>query len=138
MGLALYSRRVVGWAFGTERNPALARAALQRARPPRRPKPGLLHHSDHGCQSASADYRAPLAAHGLVARMSRSGNPYDPAAMESFYATLKRDGLPRHDLATRAEGRAVPFAYLETFYNRERSHSALGFKSPVAFEQQLN
>jgi putative transposase len=136
--LDLYSRRVVGWAFGTELTAALARAALQMALHHRRPPAGLLHHSDRGCQYASADYRALLVAHGLVASMSRTGNPYDNAAMESFYSTLKIECLHRQELATRAEARAVAFDYIETFYNRGRIHSALGYKCPVDFEQQLN
>ena len=84
-----------------------------------------MHHSDRGCQYASADYRVLLTAHGLVASMSRTGNPYDNAAMESFYSTLKIECLHRHKLATRAQAQAVTFDYLETFYNRERIHSAL-------------
>lgn len=136
--LDLYSRRVVGWAFGTALNTALARAALQMALAHRRPPAGLLHHSDRGCQYASADYRALLAAHGLEASMSRTGNPYDNAAMESFYSTLKTECLHRQELVTRAEGKAVTFDYIETFYNRGRLHSALGYKSPVDFEQQHN
>lgn len=136
--LDLYSRRVVGWAFGPARNTALARAALRMALTPRRPQPGLLQHSDRGCQYASADYRALLAAHGLAASMSRTGNPDDNAARESFYSTLKTECLHRQELGTRAEGRAVTFDYIETFYNRGRLHSALGYKSPVDFEQQRN
>ena len=136
--LDLYSRRVVGWAFSTELNTALALAALRMALTQRRPKAGLLHHSDRGSQYASADYRATLAAAGLVASMSRSGNPYDNAAMESFYSTLKIECLHRQERTTGAAIQAVTFDYLEVFYNRERSHSALGYKSPVDFEQQLN
>lgn len=136
--LDLYSRRVVGWAFGPALTTALARAALQMAVSHRRPEAGLLHHSDRGCQYASADYRALLAAHGLKASMSRTGNPYDNAAMESFYATLKIECLHRQKLVTKAQAQAVTFDYIETFYNRERLHSALGYKSPVDFEQQLN
>jgi putative transposase len=136
--LDLYSRRVVGWAFGPALTTALARAALQMALCHRRPAAGLLHHSDRGSQYASADYRVLLTAHGLVASMSRTGNPYDNAAMESFYSTLKIECLHRHKLATRAQAQAVTFDYLETFYNRERIHSALGYKSPVDFENQTN
>ena len=136
--LDLYSRRVVGWAFGTELTAVLARAALQMALHHRRPQAGLLHHSDRGCQYASADYRALLATHGLVASMSRTGNPYDNAAMESFYSTLKIECLHRQELTTRAEARAVTFDFIEAFYNRGRSHSALGYKSPVDFENQTN
>ena len=136
--LDLYSRRVVGWAFGPALTTALARAALQMALRHRRPEAGLLHHSDRGSQYASADYRALLTGHGLEASMSRSGNPYDNAAMESFYSTLKIECLHRQKLATRAQAQAVTFDYIETFYNRERLHSALGYKSPVDFEQQLS
>ena len=136
--LDLYSRRVVGWAFGSELTATLARAALQMALQHRQPRAGLLHHSDRGSQYASAEYRALLATHDLVASMSRTGNPYDNAAMESFYSTLKIECLHRHELATRAEAQAVAFDYIEAFYNRERIHSALGYKSPVDFEQQLN
>ena len=136
--LDLYSRRVVGWAFGPALTAALARAALQMALHHRRPQAGLLHHSDRGCPYASADYRALLAAHGLVASMSRTGNPYDNAAMESFYSTFKIECLHRQEFAGRVQAQAVAFDYIETFYNRERLHSALGYKSPVDFEQQLN
>ena len=133
-----HSRRVVGWAFGVGLTSALAVAALGMALRQRHPARGVLHHSDRGCQYASADYRAYLSQHGLVPSMSRSGNPYDNAAMESFYSTLKIECLHRQDFATRAEAQAVAFDYIETFYNRERFHSALGYKSPVDFEQPLN
>lgn len=133
-----YSRRVVGWAFSATLNTDLALAALRMAVAHRRPPAGLLHHSDRGSQYASAAYRAELAAHGLVASMSRSGNPYDNAAMESFYSTLKTEWLAQHPLSAPAETQAECFAYLEGFYNRRRRHSALGYQSPVDFEQQLN
>jgi transposase InsO family protein len=136
--LDLYSRRVVGWAFGPRLDTALALAALRMAVPQRRPAPGLLHHSDRGCQYARADYRAALEAHGLVASMSRPGHPHDHAAMESFYATLKIECRHREDFATRAQAQAAAFDYLETFYNRRRLHSALGYMSPVDFELQLH
>jgi putative transposase len=136
--LDLYSRRVVGWAFSHQLNTALALAALRMALVQRRPSPGLLHHSDRGCQYASDAYRAELEAHGLVASMSRAGNPYDNAAMESLYATLKTECLHRLPLASPADTQAHVFDYLEVFYNRERLHSALGYNSPVDFEQQLH
>ena len=103
----------------------LARAELQRDLHHRRPRAGLLQHSDRGCQYASADYRALLRAHGVVASMSRTGNPSDHAARESFYPTLKIECRHRQEMATRAEAQAVTFDYLETFYNRQRIHSAL-------------
>ena len=134
----LYSRCVVGWAFGPELTAGLGRSALQMALRHRRPRPGLMHHSDRGSQYASADYRALLCAHGLVASMSRPGNPYDNAAMESFYSTLKIECLHRQEFARRDQAQAAAFDYIETFYNRGRLHSALGYKSPVDFEQQTN
>jgi transposase InsO family protein len=136
--LDLCSRRVVGWAFAPELNTALALAALRMALAQRRPGRGLLHHSDRGSQYASAAYRAELAAHGLVASMSRTANPYDNAAMESFYATLKTECLHQQPPVSAADTQDRVFEYLEVFYNRERLHSALGYKSPVDFEQQLN
>lgn len=93
-----YSRRVVGWAFSAQIDTALALAALRMALTQRRPPAGLLHHSDLGSQYASAAYRAELAAHGLVASMSRAGNPYDNAVLESFYSTLKTEWLAPHPL----------------------------------------
>ena len=132
--LDLHSRKVVGWAFAQSLHTALPLAALRMALGQRRPARGLLHHSDRGCQYASTEYRSLLHAHGLKASMSRTGNPYDNAAVESFFSTLKTECLPRHSLATRREAQAVAFDYIETFYNRTRLHSALGYHSPVDFE----
>ena len=140
--LDLWSRRVVGWAAAPTLHAALAIDALRMALRQRRPPPGLLHHSDRGVQYASASYRALLAAAGLEASMSRAGNPYDNAAMESFNATYKREcvGLAEAagGYATRADAAADLFLYAETYYNRVRRHSALGSRSPVDFELQLN
>jgi putative transposase len=136
--LDLCSRRVVGWAFSPQLNTALALAALRMALARRRPGRGLLHHSDRGSQYASQAYRAELATYGLVASMSRRANPYDNAAMESFYATLKTECLHHQPSVSAADTQALVFEYLEVFYNRERLHSALGYKSPVDFEHQLN
>lgn len=133
-----YSRRVVGWAFSSTLNTALALAALRMAVQHRRPSAGLIHHSDRGSQYASAAYRAELARHGLEASMSRAGNPYDNAAMESFYSTLKTECVGRAGSLDPAAMQALVFDYVETFYNRVRRHSALGYQSPVDFEQQLN
>ena len=140
--LDLWSRRVVGWATAPTLHAALAIDALRMALQRRRPSPGLLHHSDRGVQYASGGYRALLAATGLEASMSRQGNPCDNAAMESFNATYKREcvGLAEAagGYATRAEATADFFLYTETYYNRVRRHSALGSRSPVDFELQLN
>ena len=140
--LDLGSRRVVGWSTGPSLKRGLVLAALQMALQHRRPAPGLLHHSDRGVQYASADHRRTLAAAGAEVSMSRAGNPYDNAAMESFMATYKREcvGLAEDagGYAKRAAATADFFEYAEAYYNRERSHSALGYQSPVDFENQLN
>jgi transposase InsO family protein len=132
--LDLHSRKVVGWAFAESLHTTHPLAALHMALGQRRPARGLLHHSDRGCQYASAEYRGLLATHGLEASMSRTGNPYDNAAVESFFSTLKTECLHRHAPASRRATKALTFDYIETFYNRTRLHSALGYQSPVDFE----
>lgn len=135
--LDLYSRCLVGWAMHATWDAALAVKALQMALDRRRPAPALLVHSDRGCQFASATYRATLAAHHLVASMSRHANCYDNAHMESFWSSLKAELVHRRHFATRAEARQAIFDYIETFYNRTRLHSSLGYMSPLAFESKL-
>ncbi len=135
--LDAWSRRVVGWACAPTLHASLALAALRDALQRRQPPKGVLHHSDRGCQYVDADYIALLDAAGLVRSMSRSGNCYDNAAMESFWSTFKTDtGLDETVLATRREAELAVFDYIETFYNSRRRHSSLGFLSPVAFEKQ--
>ena len=140
--LDLWSRCVVGWATAPTLHAQLAVRALVMAIKHRRPPPGLLHHSDRGVQYASGAYRALLAAARMEASMSRKGNPYDNATMESFNATYKREcvGLAEADggYATRAAATADFFCYAAMYYNRVRRHSALGSRSPVDFELQLN
>jgi putative transposase len=133
-----WSRRVVGLAMAAHLRTELVSAALRQALTQRQPAQGCLHHSDRGCQYASAEYRHELAAHGLEASMSRAGNCYDNAAMESFWSTLKNELVHRQTFATRAQARAAIFEYVEVFYNRQRLHSALDYKSPVDFENQNN
>lgn len=137
--LDLWSRRVVGWSTGPSLQTHWAVAALLMALRHRQPAKGLLHHSDRGTQYASAQYRAVLQAAGIQPSMSRAGNPYDNAAMESFMATYKREcvGLSG-GYATHAQATQDFFAYVETYYNRQRSHSALGYQTPVDFENQVN
>jgi transposase InsO family protein len=132
------TRRCIGWAMGDSLATTLPLAALDMALKQRRPPAGLVHHSDRGVQYASEAYRQRLAAAGVVPSMSRRGNCYDNAAMESFWSTLKRDLVHRCQFATRAEARAAIFEWIEVFYNRERFHSALSYQSPVDFETQLN
>ena len=139
--LDAWSRRVVGWACAPTLHASLALAALRDALQRRQPPKGVLHHSDRGCQYVDADYVALLAAAGLERSMSRAGNCYDNAAMESFWSTFKSDtGLDEIVLATRREAELAVFDYIETFYNPRRRHSSLGYLSPVAFEnhQKLN
>lgn len=140
--LDLWSRRVIGWSASATLATTTVLAALRMALTHRQPPRGVRHHSDRGVQYASAEHRAVLAAAGLEPSMSRAANPYDNAAMESFMATYKREcvGLAEEagGYATRAAAQLDFFNYAETYYNRARRHSALGFKSPVDFERQLN
>ena len=134
--LDLASRRVVGWAMRHTLEQQLALDALTMALQQRRPAPGLVHHTDRGVQYAAHAYRALLAAHGLVPSMSRQGNCWDNAVAESFFATLKRELVDGADWPTRDAARSAIFRYVEGWYNPRRRHSALGYVSPAAFEQQ--
>jgi len=136
--LDLYSRKIVGWAMGEHIDTALILKALFMALLHRQPPANLLFHSDRGVQYASTEYRTALNQAGLVASMSRKGNCYDNAAMESFWSTLKLELVYRRDFQTRAQARSEIFNYIEVFYNRQRSHSALNYLSPVDFELQNN
>ena len=135
--LDLWSRQIVGWACAPTLHTSLVLAALANALQRRQPAPGLVHHSDRGSQYADADYLAALRAAGLERSMSRAGNCYDNAPMESFWSTLKTDtGLNEAIPASRRHTELAVFDYVETFYNPTRRHSSLGFLSPVAFEKQ--
>ena len=136
--LDLGSRRLVGWAMGEHLETSLPMHALKMALRQRQPSAGLLHHSDCGCQYASEAYREHLAVWRVTPSMSRRGNCYDNAAMESFWSTLKEELIHRRSFASRAEAAGTIFDYIETFYNRERLHRALGYLSPVKFEKQIN
>jgi transposase InsO family protein len=136
--LDLCSRRVLGWSMGANLDAQMMLDALQMAIARRQPKPGVIVHSDRGAQYASADFRRLLAAHGLLASMSRKGNCYDNAFVESFWSSLKYETVYHHRFATRAAAKAALFDYIESFYNRRRLHSSLGYVSPIAFESQLN
>jgi putative transposase len=134
----LCSRKIVGWAMADHMRAELCVDALQMALEQRRPKKGLLHHSDRGVQYACGEYQELLECQGLVCSMSRTGNCYDNAAMESFFGILKRELVYHEHYLTREHARRSIFEYIEVFYNRKRRHSALDYKSPLAFEQSLN
>ena len=132
----LHSRRIVGWAMQPTMHRSLVLKALDMAVTDRRPRPGLVHHSDRGSQYASEDYRAAMTAQAMVASMSGRACCYDNAAMESFWHTLKNELIHRHHYQTRDEAQRAIFEYIEVFYNRVRRHSSIGYLSPEAFELQ--
>jgi len=135
--LDLWSRKIVGWACGPTLHTSLVLTALQQALKRRQPPAGLLHHSDRGSQYADHDYIEALKAAGIERSMSRAGNCYDNATMESFWASLKCDtGLDASIPASRRHAELAVFDYIETFYNPTRRHNSLGQISPVAFENQ--
>jgi transposase InsO family protein len=136
--LDIYTRRVVGWAMHEQLAATVPLAALHMAINRRRPRPGLIVHSDRGAQFTCGAYQQALADHGLVASMSRKGNCYDNAYIESFWSSLKYETVYQRKFATRAEARTAIFDYIESFYNRTRLHSSLGYISPITFESQLN
>ena len=130
----LFSRHIVGWSLHDNLRAELAVAALRQALCRRRPRPGMLHHSDQGVQYASFRYQKVLAQNHIIPSMSRRGNCYDNAAMESFFGSLKSEleaprGFPSHQQA-----KTALFEYIEMFYNRRRLHSSLGYRSPLEFE----
>ncbi len=131
----LYTRKIVGWSTSNRLTTDLVTGALKRAIDQELPAAGLLAHSDRGSQYASEAYQWLLQAHGITCSMSRKGNCWDNAPMESFFATLKKELIHLEDYATREEARRSLFEYIELFYNRVRRHSALGFMSPAEFEQ---
>jgi len=132
------SRRVLGLAMATRLDTTLPEAALRQALARRNHPKELLHHSDRGIQYTSAHYRELLRQHRCAVSMSRRANCYDNAHMESFWGTLKAELLASRTFLTRAEARLAIFEYVEVFYNRVRLHSALGYLSPVDFENQIN
>jgi transposase InsO family protein len=133
--LDAYSRRVIGWALGRTLEAELAVSALRMALLSRRPAPGLVHHSDRGVQYASHDYTGLLKDHEITISMSRKGNPYNNAACESFMKTLKYDEVYRNEYRDFEDARSSIGLFLEVVYNRQRLHSALGYRTPVAFEK---
>jgi len=132
--LDLFSRFVVGWAVSAVNDRHLTIKALEMALKRRCPGSGLLHHSDQGCTYASEDYQDVLDAHGIVCSMSRRGNCYDNAVMESFFSTVKSELADQ--FASNGDAKMELFDYIEVFYNQRRRHTTIGRISPAAFERQ--
>jgi putative transposase len=133
--LDLFSRRVVGWSMSEHIDTKLVLGALEMALEGRQPPEGLIHHSDRGSQYASAEYRQALASRGIQCSMSRKGNCWDNAVVESFFSSLKQELVYLTDFATRHQARSELFEYIEVFYNRQRRHSSLGYLSPSDYER---
>ncbi|MFH1811682.1 MAG: IS3 family transposase [Pseudomonadota bacterium] len=130
----LYSRRVVGWSMANHLRTELPLTAMHQALLLRRPPAGLLHHSDRGCQYAAEAYQRLLANHGVIPSMSRKGNCWDNAVVESFFSTLKEELIYRGAWATRRGAELAIADYIENYYNRHRRHSSNGYVSPVKYE----
>ena len=135
--LDLYSRMVVGWSMSGSCDEELVERALDQALARRRPDPGLLHHSDRGSQYTSQAYQVRLEQARILVSMSRKGNCWDNAAMESFFGSLKEECLGNRIYASHDEARLAIFTYVEVYYNRIRRHSTLGYVSPFIYEQRI-
>ena len=136
--LDLYSRKIIGWSMAEHMRESLVEDALKMALLRRKPGRSVLHHSDRGSQYACGKYRSLLARNGFTCSMSRTGNCYDNAVMESFWGTLKTELIYRKKYQTREAAHQSIFEYIEVFYNRSRRHSSLGYVSPEAFEAAAN
>lgn len=133
--LDCFSRRVVGWSMRDDMHAELVVDALEMAVARRRPAPGLVHHSDQGGQYVALALGQRLRASGIAQSMGSKGDCFDNAAIESYHATIEKDLLRRRSFRTKQEARTAIFDYIETFYNRERLHSTLGYRSPDEFER---
>lgn len=136
--LDLFSRRIVGWCMQQSMDRSLVLNALEMALGQRQPSEGLVHHSDRGSQYASGDFQAKLESAGISCSMSRRGNCWDNAPVESFFGTLKQELVHRCDFVSRAAARSKLFVWMEVWYNRARRHSSLGYISPVEFERRAS
>lgn len=133
--LDLYSRKVVGWAMGNRATTALHQSALSMAIEQRRPEAGLIHHTDRGIVYRAAAYRAQLAQANIIASMNGNKTAYDNAVAESFFSNLKNEWVHHHDFKTREEAKLAIFDYIECFYNRNRIHQSMGYRTPDAVER---
>jgi putative transposase len=136
--LDVFSRRIVGWAMADHLRTELVLSALDMALWNRRPSPGVIHHSDHGCQYTSVAFASRCQDAGLVPSRGSRGDCFDNAVTESFFASLECELLDRHVFRTRTQARTAIFDYLEGFYNTHRRHSALDYLSPAEFERRFN
>jgi transposase InsO family protein len=135
--LDLFTRKAIGWALSSSLHAELAISALKKALETRTVQPGLIHHSDRGSQYASEQYVAILHEHGITISMSRKGNPYDNATLESFMKTLKTEEVYLNEYETEQEARRNIGQFIETIYNVKRLHSSLGYSSPAEFEDRF-
>ncbi len=133
----LWSRRVIGWSVADHMRTELVLGAFEMAVGQRVPEPNLIHHSDRGSQYASGGYRGALTAHGILCSMSRKGDCWDNACVESFLATLKTELIHRRPWPTMQEARLAIHEFIGCFYNSQRTHSFLGYMAPAAFEQRF-
>ena len=133
--LDLYSRRIVGWSMGKRMTTQLPLRALHMAVQHRRPPAGLLHHTDRGSQYASKEYQSALKAYGMFCSMSAKGRSYDNAVAESFFHSLKVELVYRKTFRSREDAISEVFKYIETFYNNQRMHSTLDYKTPAEYER---
>jgi len=134
--LDMFTRKVTGWAMDTRMKEALVTGAFLQAYGKEHPSKGLVIHTDQGTQYISSNFQAILRKHGAIHSVSRKGNPYDNALMESFYKTIKRELIYGANFATPEQAQIEIFKYIETYYNTKRMHSSLQFKSPIQFEQE--
>ena len=135
--LDLYSRMIVGWQIDQRQSSSLVTTAVSNALSQRGKNPGIIFHSDRGSQYASKEVRDLLAAHGIIQSMSRKGNCYDNAVMESFFHTLKTELIYFENFQTREEAKMKIFDYIEIYYNRQRIHSSINYFTPVEYENNL-
>jgi len=136
--LDLYSRKVVGWAFGAKADSQLHQSALKMAVTQRKPDPGLIHHTDRGSVYGTPAYRQILSKRGLLQSMNGRKTAYDNAVAESFFSNLKNEWVHHHDFKTREEASLAIFDYIECFYNTQRMHQSLGYLTPTEMEKRYD